>query len=270
MKYKLLALDIDGTLVGADHKLPPENKAAVHKAVEKGINVMLCSGRSYASVRGFVEQLELTRPNNFAATFNGCIVHNTNTNKIVHDQKLPTAIALEIIENLKSFDGVEPVMYTDIYKILAYTKRMWADHYIKTCGATPTYTDDFSAHTPKAIYKIIALGDNAILKGVERHYDAIPNKPFATSFTGEYLYEFFNPNANKGVALQKVCDILGINISEAIAVGDSDNDISMIQAAGLGVAMQNANANVQSYADYITINDCPNFGVKEVIEKFIL
>jgi len=231
---------------------------------------MLCSGRSYASIRKYVEQLELTEKNNFAASFNGCLVHNTNSGEIVHNLKLPAPTALEIIEHLKTFDGVDPVMYRDIYDIVAYTKRTWADMYIKTCGATPTYLDDFSTITEDSIYKIIALGDNAILKGVEKYYDSIPNKPFATSFTGVYLFEFFNPNANKGVAVQKVCDLLGLNMSEVIAVGDSDNDISMIKAAGLGVAMQNAGDNVKAHADYITELDCPNFGVKEVIEKFIL
>jgi len=269
MKYKLLALDIDGTIVGENHKLPPENIAAIRAAVDKGVNVLLCSGRSYATIRGYVKQLRLTGSNTFAASFNGCLVHNTYNDEVVHELKLPRETALGIIEKLKSFPGVDPVVYWDTFGIYAYTNRTHADKYIVTCGATPTYLDDFSAITQNSIYKIIAIAENQVLKEVEAYYNGL-NNDFTTCFTQNYFYEFFNKNSGKDVAVQKVCSILGIKMSEVIAVGDSGNDITMIKAAGLGIAMKNANDNVKAKADYITQNDVNNFGVKEVIEKFIL
>jgi len=269
IKYKLLALDVDGTIVGNNMLIPKQNKLAIRAAASCGIHVVLCSGRSYASLRRFVDELELTALNNYAVSFNGCVMHNTYTNEIIRNFKMPTATALQILNQLKQFD-VDPVVYWDIYGIYANTNRKYADIYLKTCGATPTFINNYAEITQDAIYKIIALGDNDTLKAVERHFSQQIGNPFNMFFSGHYLFEFCNPIASKGAALSHICSLLGINIEETIAVGDSDNDISMISSAGLGVAMQNANDHVKSFASYVTTNNCINCGVTEVIEKFIL
>jgi len=249
--------------------IPQQNKIAIQAAISLGVNVVLCSGRSYSSLRHFANELNLTAPNNYAVSFNGCVIHNTHTNEIICNHKLPIATARHILNELKQFD-VDPVTYWDIYGIYANTNRKYADIYLKTCCAIPTFINDYSEITQDSIYKIIALGDNDVLKTVEHHFLHHTNNQFNMFFSGHYLFEFCSPNASKGAALTHICSILGINIEETMAVGDSGNDISMISAAGLGIAMQNANDHVKSFANYVTTNNCTNYGVAEVIEKFIL
>jgi len=181
---------------------------------------------------------------------------------------MPRTTALNILNQLKQFN-IEPVVYWDIYGIYANTNRNYANKYLETCGAIPTFIDDFSEITHKSIYKIIALGDNEVLKEVERHF-APQSNLFNMFFSGQHLFEFCSLSASKGLALNHACTILGININETIAVGDSGNDISMITAAGVGVAMQNASDHIKSFADYVTTKNCVTNGVAEVIQKFIL
>jgi len=269
MNYKLLAIDVDGTLVGSDFLISQQNKTAIRAAISQGVNVILCSGRSYASLRHFAAELSLNSTNNYAISFNGCAIHNSSSHELIHNSKMPTTTATYILNQLNKFN-IESVIYWDIFGIYANTNRKFADFYLNTCGATPTFISDYNQITQEFIYKIIAIDDNEILKKIENYFLKIPDKPFNMFFSGHHMFEFCSQSASKGSALNNVCTLLGINIENAIAIGDSDNDISMISSAGLGVAMQNANRNVKSVANYITTNNCQNHGVAEVIEKFIL
>ena len=263
MRYKLIAIDVDGTLVSDDFIISDQNKSAIYAAVDRGVHVVLCSGRSYASLKLFADELGL---NNYTISFNGCIIHKNGV--VIHDMKLPAKTAFNILHELKGFD-IDPVVYWDIYGIYAYNKRKYADLYLDTCKAEPTFINDFTEITNDSLYKIIALGENEVLQNVKHHFKRFDNV-CNMFFSGHYLFEFCSPKASKGAALSSVCSLLKVSAEDTIAIGDSDNDISMIEAAGLGVAMQNANSHVKASANYITTNDCRNHGVAEVIDKFVL
>jgi hypothetical protein len=262
-KYKLIAIDVDGTLVGKDLIIPAHNRMAIEKAVAKGIKVVLCSGRSYASLRAFAHQLNLNGGDDHVISFNGCAIHNSSNDKLIHSFKLPRKTAVDILEKIKPFD-VEAVIYWDIYGIYAYNNRRFVDYYLKSCGAEPTFITDTAQITHPDVYKIIAFHEHDILRGVESHFSQILGKDYAMLFTNRHLFEFFNPNAGKGNALKQLCLLHNIDIKDAIAIGDSENDISMIQSAGLGVAMQNAEETVKASADLLTPT------VSEIIENYVL
>jgi len=269
MPYKLLFIDIDGTLVGNDFAISKKNKNAISLAIKNDINVILCSGRSYASLRFFVDELSLIKPNNFAVSFNGCVIHDTYKNIQIHDAKIPICLANNIFSILSKFD-VDPVAYWDIFGIYAKTNGKYADAYLNFCGAQPTFVSDFSEITHNSIYKIIALGEHNVLKNIEKHFIEINSPYFNMFFSGHNYFEFCSSSASKGIALNFLCKKLNINPIDTIAIGDSDNDISMLSSAGVGVAMQNSSSHVKTFANYITSNNCYNDGVAEVIEKFIL
>jgi hypothetical protein len=261
--YKLIALDVDGTLVGHDCVIPAHNRAAVAYALSKGLKIVLASGRSYKSLKPLADELNLTKDNDYIISFNGCTVH-TNPGSPVLDLKIPITDADGIIGELLTLNPQnEIIIYHDIHETYAINPARFVDMYIDRCKVRPVTIADKSEITQTSVYKIIAFGETPYLKTVERHFTENPRQA-ARYFTDPNLYEFCHPQAGKGAALAHICRLLQIVLSETIAVGDSDNDISMLETAAIGAAMITADEKVKRAADYITSS------VAEVIEKYVL
>lgn len=240
---KLVALDMDGTLLTDDHEVSAPTREVIAKALEKGVHVVLSTGRSLATCYPYAELLKLT---SYLVTANGGEIYTVE--KELLDQHLLEPEKIEKMWNLGKEVGVEIWMIstTDVYND-SHRPEDFYDHKWLKFGCN---TEDKSK-----LDKMIK--EFSYMEGLELT-NSLPTNVEA------------NPaGVNKAAALQFVCDRIGITMNEVMAVGDSLNDIKMIQEAGIGVAMGNAQEAIKKVANAVTDTN-NNDGVAKAIERFVL
>jgi len=273
--YKLIACDVDGTLLDSDFAATDIDKEAIKLAQEAGVIFTLCSGRSYKSLTGFAEELGVWPKGNYIIGFNGGAIYDYENKRAVRQQNLDHVAGLRSVELFKRVPRkgqIEIVVYTDAESIMYEKGAEYAPTYQETSKCNWHEAEDIVKATAKAgsLAKIIFLGENHNLQQLESELAGKLGDHTGTLFTAEYMLEVTPHLSTKANGVKWLCEKHGIDISETICIGDNHNDISMIRAAGLGVAVANAVDAAKDAADYITINNNKNGAVAEVISKFIL
>ena len=269
MSYKLIALDIDGTLINSSHQLTDGVKRAIKKAKEKGVKVVLCTGRPLKGVEQFLDELNLKEEGDYAATFNGALVQDTFTENPISHLTLKYEDLIDLY-NLSLEVGCRSHFY-DTKTLYTFNKDI-SDYTVLESQLTGAHLnfatlDEISKDISMSKFMMIdhpEILDECIKKIPKKYYE----KYTIVRSTPSFL-EFLNPKANKGSGISLLADELGITKDEIICVGDAGNDKHMIEYAGLGVAMGNATEEIKELADYITLSNNED-GVAHVINKFIL
>lgn len=269
MNYKLIALDIDGTLINSSHQLTEGVKESIRRAKEKGVKVVLCTGRPLKGVEKFLDELNLKESGDYAATFNGALVQDTFTKNPVSHLTLGYNDLVDLY-NLSLELGSRSHFY-DTKTVYTFNKDI-SDYTILECYLTGAH---LNSTTLEEVPKDIAMSKFMMIDHPEIIDECIKKIP--KSYFEKYtivrstpsFLEFLNPKANKGAGIELLAKELGIKQEEVICVGDAGNDKHMIEYAGLGVAMGNANDDIKDLADYITLSNDED-GVAHVIKKFIL
>ena len=264
MKYRLIATDMDGTLLTPDDKITDRTAAAIQQAVEKGAVFTLCTGRPLQGVKKYIEQLDLDCP---VITYNGAVIAHSRTGEILFSQNMDREEVRRVYNRAKS-RGTMFVLWSQ-NKLYASELSEKTEFYEGITSTKAQLLTDFDAVAAQGITKFLWYDNPDIL---EKWIDELKQDGYEkTTFTKSraYFLEFFSNRVSKAVAMEKLGEYYGIDKSEMIAVGDQTNDLSMIEFAGLGVAMGNAVDSVKAAADYITDTNT-NDGVAQVIEKFIL
>lgn len=266
--YKLIALDMDGTLLTTDKKVSERTEAAIKAAEAKGVKIVLASGRPLVGLNRYLEELELIKGEDYVLSFNGGLVQNTKTAEIVSkvslkgsDLKYIYEISKELNINIHAFSAKEGLITP---KHSQYTY-----HEAEINGIDINIKDFNEVDDEEDIIKVMMIDPQEILdpaieklpKEVYEKYSVFKSSPF--------FLEFTHKEVDKGLGLKKLGEYLGIKKEEIIACGDAGNDLSMVKYAGLGVAMDNAVAEVKEASDYITASNDED-GIAQVIEKFIL
>ncbi|MCL2234957.1 MAG: Cof-type HAD-IIB family hydrolase [Defluviitaleaceae bacterium] len=273
--YKLIASDVDGTLMGEDLVIHPDNRAAIAEAVARGVTFVLCSGRSYKSLRKLHSELELPRENAYIISFNGGAVYSVEQEAVVHEEHPPFYAVIRAVELFKSRSRkgeIEVFVYNDSDNVITEHGSTTAENYSKISQTEMKFTDDVLGDTRKRgrAVKVVFIGWREPLEIFRKELVAELGDTAEVFFSSEYLLEIGSPRASKGVALQWLCGKLGINIAETIAIGDNYNDLTMIEGAGLGVATANGVEPAKAIAKYITQKTAEEGAVAEVIRKFVL
>jgi Cof subfamily protein (haloacid dehalogenase superfamily) len=262
----MLVSDLDGTLLDNNSLVTPMVKAAIAEAETRGVRVVLSSGRCFVTMRQYEEALNLHTPGHYSIAFNGGYIYETDTHKPIFDRRLRPELSKEIICAIKS-QKANLIVYVGSK---LYYERL--DESVNTYGRVTkmplTPIDDF-CEIEEEISKILITGDHEDLLAI---YDNL--KDFAlgrcnTFFSSARLLEYCPLEAHKGLGVEFLCRYLDIDPGEVIAVGDYDNDISMIIRAGLGIAVQNAVSAVRDAADIITNSTNNDGAIREVIEKYL-
>lgn len=272
MDIKLIALDLDGTLLDSRKRLSEANRQALSRCVENGIWVVPCTGRAVDGVPSEVKGILGVR---YAITTNGAVIYDMKEDAVLDTRMLPWELALEILH----FLDVHHVMY---------------DPYIDRRGITePRFFENLSAYglSPE-LQKMVKMTRDIhpnIIEYVKKSHKPVEkiNLFFAdmeerarlrtelekrddilvTSSITNNL-EINAPGATKGEAIHRLAAHLGIDVKQTMAVGDGENDFTMIRMAGVGVAMKNGSIELQAAADYITdTND--ESGVASAINRLI-
>lgn len=263
MKYKMIAVDLDDTLLSDDLSISQINRQAISRAVSMGVKVTISTGRMFRSTLPYVEQLMLDVP---VITYQGALIKNAVSKEVVLARPLPMDISFQIIEESRKHGVHLQVYIGDDYffdKPNGYSQMYFDLSGIE--GKAVKRLEEFLIENP---LKILIMDSPETISYLTGHYaDLFKGKAEITISKSNYL-EFTNVNANKGSALEHLAQSFGIKREEVIAIGDGYNDISMIKYAGLGVAMSNAPEDVKRHADFITCSNEDN-GVAYVIRKFV-
>ncbi|NLY18984.1 MAG: HAD family phosphatase [Clostridiaceae bacterium] len=263
MKYKLLAVDVDGTLVNNNREVTEKTKEYIKMAIEKGIVFTISSGRPIQGVKLITEQIGVDIP---VITYNGAMVITADGKNIIYSCNMKEEDVLEIEKYGKEFNTTIAIWSEN----KLYTNRIdeKALKYSQVSGTKPQRYSNLKELVKKGINKMLWFDDIERINSFERelHGKLGPSVNFHTS---QPIYlEFVDRNASKAIALEKLGQYYNIKREEMIAVGDGFNDLSMIEYAGLGVAMENAPDEVKKAADFLTLSNEED-GVAFVIEKFI-
>lgn len=268
MAYKVLALDIDGTLTNSEKKITERTKKAVDAAAERGVKIVIASGRPVQGIREFARELRLKENDGYILSFNGGRLISCKTGEIIHDMKLPLeylpeiyALSKEYGVNLMSYEGDDLITETPDDEFLAIEARI--------NGLGIKKVDNLVEHIKFPINKCLMLGEGNYLAEVEKKVHAALCDRMDVYRSEPYFLEILPKGVDKAKALERLLDMLDSSREELMACGDGFNDLTMIRYAGLGVAMANARDEVKESADYVTCSNDED-GVAAAIERFIL
>lgn len=271
--YKLVAIDLDGTLLNSKKRISEKNKGAIKKAIEAGVQVVVCSGRIYTGAKIFGKEIGTKLP---LITCNGARIKDMNTNEVLFCKTLDVDVCKQVVDICKKEDVyfhtyIEDTMFTEKleYSSLFYWERN-KELPIKDridIQLIPCMKEVLGKH-PNDISKLVIISNDLeklakVRKIVEQVQGVLA---MSSNFDN---FEVMNSEVSKGAALKFLAEKYGIKREEVIAIGDNENDLSMLEYAGLPISMANAEAYVKEVSLYVTLSNNED-GVAHAIEKFVL
>lgn len=266
--YKIVALDMDGTLLNDSKEITDNTKKVLKAARDKGVKIVLSSGRPLEGLKGYLEELNLVSDDEYVLSYNGCLVQETKTSKIIHEVGLKGS-DLKYLYNLSKELGVNihafsPEKGLITPKISNYTKVE------ANINKIDINVFDFEKiEDNEDIVKIMMIDEPEILDSAIKRLPSDIYERYTVVKSAPFFLEFINKNADKGKGLEALASHLGVLSSEIIAIGDAENDMAMIKYAGLGVAMGNATDNVKKISDCIAATNEED-GVAKIVSKYVL
>ena len=264
MKYKLLALDMDGTVLNAKKQISERTLAAIRQAMGLGVIVTVATGRSWTGLVQYREVLQLPHP---IILYNGAMMVSPDGSEIYFRQNLVSEAALEIMRHGQAYGVTQIIWAGERLYSFAETERL--RRYAAVVGGTFTLIEDAETLAEAGVTKILWSDDAAQIVRYQEELPRILKADVNDSTSSPEFLEFVDPGASKGAALEELARQFGVEPAEVIAVGDAMNDMTMLQYAGLGVAMGNGVEELREIADYITRTNDED-GVAHVIERFIV
>lgn len=269
---KLIAIDMDGTLLNEKKHIDKAEKEAIHEAIEAGIKIVLCTGRPLYGILPFYEELGLLELDSegYVILNNGCSIHKTKDWKLI-DQVNFTSDDIEYLYKFSESYDINFTLVNDTYYFNIGRKP--TDELIKDAGFVFSDITDISLEEAKSgkhkIMKIMFLGDPEIMANFQEKNEDIIKSKYSGVLSQSYVYEVFPKDNNKGTGLKKLAEKLGIKQEEVMAIGDGNNDIEMFEYANYSVAMKNATELAKKAAKYETDSN-ENDGVAKAIRKYAL
>jgi Cof subfamily protein (haloacid dehalogenase superfamily) len=269
MKYRLLVVDVDGTMIGRKGGISADNREALAKARNLGIGVSLSTGRVARACTDIIKQLSL---DGYHIFFDGALVSNHDQSQEVYIQPLSKEIVREAVEFTRQ-EGI----YLELYSATRYFVELenWATEIHRQFDLEPVVTDLTRLPRNEPIIKAelmtsspeeVARAESFRLRFNRRLHFSAARTP---TYPGVDFINVVDPGVSKGRALAVLTAHLGIPMTEVMAIGDSTNDISLFSEVGLAVAMDNAPDEVKAVAHYVTL-DVDESGLAAAVNRFLL
>jgi len=257
--YKLVATDLDGTLLNSNHKISKRNFETIKRLEEAGIIVCLASGRMYKSMLPYIIELGI---NTKTIAYNGAMIADENSN-VIYEKSVPTDFTNEIIKH-----ALEHELHLNYYlddNLYSLKDDKWLKLYGDRTGMYADIVNTYPTHKPPTKLLIIDEPEK-ISELYEELSFKFGHEVYVTISNIEYL-EFMPKGADKGSALKKLAEFYNIKQEEVIFLGDASNDLPAIEWAGMGIAMNTSPKNVLSAAKKIAPNDADTDGFSIVLEE---
>ena len=268
--YEIIVLDLDGTLTNQNKEITPKTKETLMRAQEQGKIVVLASGRPTYGVMPLAEELHLEDYGGYILSFNGGIIMNCKTKEVVFSRQIPAESNGKIID-LAQEHNVSILTYENRTLLTNRPEDQYVqlESRINTLKIIPMTIEELKAHVTFSVPKFLMTDDGDYLAMVEPKVKAALGKNFSVYRSDPFFLEILPKGIDKAQSLERLLAVIGVKREEMIACGDGYNDLTMVQYAGLGVAMGNGVLPVRKAADYITLTNEED-GVAHVVEKFML
>ncbi len=260
---------MDGTLLDPAHRLTPRVKQAITRAREQGVRIVLTSGRPVSGLAPFLDELGINGSEDYCIACNGGLVTRVATGEVVVEYPLSfddflfcEQVARELGVHFQALDGER--LYTPNQDISIYTV---ADCHLSRVPLSYRSVRDMDPEM--SFIKLMMVDEPHILDAIIPQLPAALTERFAVLKSAAFFLEVFDQRAGKGPSLQKLAEHLGIDRAQVMAIGDQENDLSMLQYAGTSVAMGNAVDAVKAAALHQTATNSEE-GVALAIERFVL
>jgi Cof subfamily protein (haloacid dehalogenase superfamily) len=262
--YRLVVVDLDGTVRSRVHGITPGVRAAVAAAQARGIRVCVATGRMWRSAEPWVRALGADSP---AILYNGGQVFDFASGQTLYARRLPAATARAALDVIRRDPEVQPHLYV-ADRVVVERPHPLTDAYTADDGLVAEVVPAFDPLLATDPDKILIIGPPGRIEALQRAVLGAGLPVHAVQSEPVYL-EILPSGVSKGEALRAMWGVLGLTAAETIAIGDNWNDVEMIEAAGLGVAMGHAPEGVRAKADYVC-GTAEEEGVRDVIDRFVL
>lgn len=264
---KMIVLDLDDTLLNDDLQISDYNKKVIFNAQKSGIKIVLASGRPTPAILPFANELKLEVNGGYVISYNGAILTDMTTNKVLTS----TTLSHENIDFLLEFANKND-LYFQTYingNVTISKENQYSDIEGNLTGMPVVKVENLRHAIEEEPVKVILMQDPAILKEVEKELKPIVENIMTMNISKPFFLEFTNINVDKNKTIDFLCNVTGINKDEVMAIGDSFNDLTMIKGCGIGIVMSNGQDDVKKHAHHVT--HCNNTdGVATAINRFAL
>lgn len=268
LKYRLLALDLDGTLTDSKKHVSGKNREFIRKAQERGVKIILASGRPVIGIKRVADELDLWTTGGYILAYNGGQIIDCKTREQLIKHTIPMEYVHDICDVIQRYE-VFPLTYNDEGVICEND----TDQYVKleafNNGIPVIRVRNLEEAVRIPAVKFMVVGEPNELKKAFDYLKKLFENKLNVFFSEPYFLEITPLGIEKASALSELLDILEITSDQLIACGDGLNDIPMLNFAGFAVAMENAYDETRMAADYISSSNEED-GVAEAIQKFIL
>lgn len=266
MDYRIIVLDLDGTLTNSKKEISDRNLSVLLEAQQRGVRVVLASGRPTYGIAPLADKLQLERFGGYVLAYNGGEIIDWSNREVVYANVLPHSV-LPVLYECASAYGLAILSYDGDF-ILTESP---ADEYVAKEAFINKMqikaANSFLGELPPVVPKCLIVGDPDKLVPAESELSLALQGTVSVYRSEPYFLEVVPPGIDKAHSLSVLLDRLGMTREQMVAVGDGYNDLSMIEYAGMGVAMANAQEPVKLAADYVTLTNDED-GVAAVVEKF--
>lgn len=269
-EYKMIALDMDGTLLNSSKEISKNTLRAIDMAFDAGKEVIFCTGRCLAELNYYIEQIPRLR---YIVGLSGAFVYDIKEDMNIFTNKIPERDVKKILEASKKVDAMVHLLEREsiVQKSnMENMKHFQMDRYIPLFYNVSTVVEDiykFYFEEKPTVMKLNMYHCSA--KEREKTRRALADEKLILVNAEETSLEISAEGTTKATGLIKLCEHLGISLEDVIAVGDADNDLDVLSKVGLSIAMGNANDNVKKICDAV-VSDCDNDGCVEAIEKYLI
>lgn len=265
---KLIAFDLDGTLLNENRELSEYNIKAIKKLIKKDIKIVIATGRPYAGFSRFLKELGILGENNYSITNTGSIIRKNTDNGNILVNAMNLNDYLFIKDLTKNYENLQVAFYTDDY--LYIDEKTPNEAFIYDKNILKMETRDTAAYENEPICRINVMGKKELLDNFQKENLSILEENFSTMRNETFSFEILNKDSSKGKGLEFLSEYLNIERDEIMAFGDNVNDLEMIEYAGVSVAMKNGKDVLKFKADYIAESNSDNGVAKFLFDYFNL
>ena len=264
--YKMVVMDMDDTLLRDDHTISEGTKSVIEKAQQMGVKIVLASGRPTYAMKRYALELGLDKYNSHLISFNGANIVECTTENVIFKQSLSMENAHKLYDISKKYNLFIHTYLGDI--IVTEENNEYTEIEKEITGMEINIVDNFVKAVNSDVIKVLMLEEPEKLRKAADIISKELADILSVTISKPFFLEFMDKGIDKAATLVRLINMLGIKKEEVIAIGDSYNDLSMIEFAGLGVSMSNGKPEVKAAADYITGSHMED-GIVTVFENFI-
>lgn len=264
MKYKMLVTDVDDTLLTDNHEITKENKEAILNLQKSGVVFVLASGRPTEAMFEIAQELELAKYGGYLAGYNGGEIMEMSSNKIIGRNGLKRDELLEIYNISKNIDLKFITYKTGL--ILGNERDKYVDEEIRITNFDYLEFNELEDVEFDELIKCMLVGKPELITKTKIELEPLFENRVALTISKPIFLEFINKDINKGVAVKSLAKKLGINLEDVAAIGDSFNDVSMLEVAGFPATVENANPEIKKIAKFISSSNNES-GLAKFVEE---